>query len=395
MPNALFYQPNCGLSGDMHLGALIDLGVPADWLREQLGRLQLSVEFSLDCSTAVKMGISGTLAKVTARDQHDHRHHSTIVKLIKDAGFEPGVERRALKMFQAIAEAEAKIHNISLEQVHFHEVGAIDSIVDIVGAALAIEFFQPEYILSSAIEVGSGFVDCAHGRFPVPAPATQELLAGAPCTYGTVTGESTTPTGAAILRANVTDFLPRGAFVPQRVGYGLGQKDFEIPNVVRVVAGTYSPASNADVSLAHVKIEANIDDMTPEAFEPLSQALFQAGAVDVFFTPIVMKKGRPAQMVAALCSKSEQAAVEAALLNHSSTIGLRSFPFAKTVLDREELEIATSLGTVRVKRVIQPNGHSRWKTEHDDVVALATSAGLDYPTAKRQIDFDVRVKLDG
>ena len=381
----------------MHLSALVDLGVPPDWLQDQLNKLTLSGEYNIELSAEKKMGIAGTKARVHAKDQHDHRLHSTIVNLLQQAKLEPGVERRALAMFHAIAVAEAKIHDIDIEAVHFHEVGAIDSIVDITAAALAIEYFQPEHILCSAVEVGSGYVDCAHGRFPVPAPATQELLQGIPCTYGTVTGESTTPTGAAIVAVNVTEFLPKGAFWPEKIGYGIGHKDFEIPNVFRVALGDYQPTLSADSASTtekHVKIEANIDDMTPESFEPLAEALFQAGAVDVFYTPIVMKKGRPAQMVSALCSVNLQPQVAAALLNHSSTIGLRTFPFDKTVLEREALTLTTSIGEVRVKRVVQPNGQTRWKSEHDDVQALAQKAGIDYPSAKRLIDFEIRSQID-
>jgi uncharacterized protein (TIGR00299 family) protein len=380
----------------MHLSALVDLGVPPDWLQDQLNKLTLSGEYNIELSAEKKMGIAGTKARVHAKDQHDHRHHSTIVSLLQKANLEPGVERRALAMFHAIAVAEAKIHDIDIEAVHFHEVGAIDSIIDITAAAIAIEYFQPDHILCSAVEVGSGYVDCAHGRFPVPAPATQELLSGIPCTYGTVTGESTTPTGAAIVAVNVTEFLPKGAFSPEKIGYGIGHKDFEIPNVFRVALGEYQPITTGTSSATekHVKIEANIDDMTPEAFEPLAEALFQAGAVDIYFTPIVMKKGRPAQMVSALCAEHLQSKVSAALLNHSSTIGLRTFPFDKTVLEREALTLTTTLGEVRVKRVVQPNGQTRWKSEHDDVQALALKAGIDYPSAKRLIDFEIGTQID-
>lgn len=378
----------------MHLAALVDLGVPKDWLLGELARLALRSEFKIDLQPGNKMGISGTQVWVHAEDkQNDHRHHSTIVRIIKQAEYPSAVEARALAMFHAIAVSEAKIHDIDIEAVHFHEVGAIDSIVDIVAAALAIEYFQPEHILCSPIEVGSGYVDCAHGRFPVPAPATQELLQGAPCTYGTVSGESTTPTGAAILATNVTEFAPKGTFSMEKTGYGIGHKDFEVPNVIRVALGNYTPKATR-MPTEHVKLEANIDDMTPEAFEPLASALYSAGAVDVYFTPIIMKKSRPAQMVSVLCATHEQFEVSAALLNNSTTIGLRTFPFTKTVLPREELTLTTSLGDIRVKRVTQPNGQSRWKTEHDDVLSAANRASMDYPTAKRVIDREVTTQLD-
>ncbi len=375
----------------MHLAALVDLGVPQDWLRQVLSKLPVQAEFDLAIQDAVKMGISGTQARVTTVDSASHRHHSTIVQMIQTAQLDPGVERRALAIFQMIAEAEGKIHNVPPEKVHFHEVGAVDSIVDIVAAAACIEYFNPDVILCNPIEVGSGFVDCAHGRFPVPAPATQELLANAPCTYGGVRGESTTPTGAAIVAANVDQYQPRGIFVPHKVGYGIGHKDFEIPNVLRVAIGEYEQAgphtSNAET---HYKIEANIDDMSPEAFEPLMQSLFTAGAVDVYLTPIVMKKSRPAYCLTALCPADAKDRVAEEILNQSTTIGLRIFAFDKRVLPREQVDVTTSLGNIRVKRVTQPDGRVRWKSEHDDIVSAASKNKLDYQSAKATIDYEVR-----
>ncbi len=375
----------------MHLAALVDLGVPEAWLREQLAKLPVTSEYQLQLEAGNKMGITGTRCQVNTQDAHDHRHHSTIVKMIQAASYAPGVEQRALDIFQLIANAEGKIHNVPPDKVHFHEVGAVDSIVDIVAAALCIEHFQPDIILCNPIEVGSGFVNCAHGRFPVPAPATQELLANAPCTYGTVTGESTTPTGAAILAASVDVFTPSGVFTPKKIGYGIGHKDFEVPNVLRVAWGEYRTHTEAK---QHFKVEANIDDMSPEGFAPLMDTLFKAGAVDVYLQPIIMKKGRPAQTLVALCESEHKDAVANALLNSSSTIGLRIIGFDKWVLPREELTLSTRLGDVRVKRVTQPNGQARWKSEYADVLACAERADMDYASAKALIDFDVRQQLE-
>ena len=404
---ALFYQPSCGIAGDMHIAALIELGVPEQHLREQLNKLTLSAEFQLTLSPAAKMGINGTHAKVTTEDQHDHRHHSTIVKLITAANFTPGIEQRALGIFQAIAEAEGKIHNVTPDKVHFHEVGAIDSIVDIVAAAICIEYLQPDIILSNAIEVGSGMVDCAHGRFPVPAPATQELLAQAPCTYGGTDGECTTPTGAAILGVSVDEFLPKGIFQPEKVGYGVGYKDFAIPNVLRVVLGEYQSgdstrptgdgfsAQELELELHHYKIEANIDDMNPEAYEPLIDALFTAGAGDVYLTPIIMKKGRPAHCITALSHKDKVDAISDTLLNLSTTIGLRIVPFAKRVLSRELKQIKTRYGSVQVKEVIQPNGQKRWKAEYSDVAHIAKAQKLNFQQVNSEIMLDIAASYDG
>lgn len=391
----LYYQPGCGISGDMHLAAMIDLGVPEDHLLAELGKLNLDTEFTIDFEPGSKMGISGTLARVHAIDQQDHRHHETIVRMIRQADFSTGIEDRALKMFLLIAEAESKIHHVPVEKVHFHEVGAIDSIIDIVGAAICLEWLSIERVICQSVEVGSGYVDCAHGKFPVPAPATQEILSGVPCTYGTVSGESTTPTGAAILKATVDEFLPKGAFTPARVAYGIGHKDFEVPNVLRVVIGEMSDDPDKPEHVQeHYKIEANIDDMAAENFEPLIDDLINAGAGDVFFTPIIMKKSRPATCLSVLSDRAHVTVLADMILNRSSTIGLRIVPFSKRILPRQIKIMDTSYGQVRIKEVIQPDGRRRWKSEYEDVQSIAVSTGLDFRTVKQRIDFEIQQILE-
>ena len=376
----------------MHLAAMIDLGVPEQYLTDELAKLNLTSEFKITFESGSKMGISGTRAEVHAEDQHDHRHHDKIIKMVMSAGFSPAIEARALGIFQIIAVAEAKIHNIPIEQVHFHEVGAIDSIVDIVGAAICLEWLGVERVICNAVEVGSGYVNCAHGKFPVPAPATQEILSGVPCTYGTVSGESTTPTGAAILKASVDEYEPKSAFIPEKFGYGVGHKDFEIPNVLRIVLGE-STASQVSKSEQHYKIEANIDDMAAENFEPLIQDLMAAGAGDVFFTPIIMKKSRPATCLSVLSNQANVHALADMILNRSSTIGLRIVPFTKRILPRELKEIETSFGTVRIKEVTQPDGRKRWKSEYEDVQRIAVAKGKDFRSVKQLIDFEIMQQL--
>ncbi len=396
---ALLYQPSCGISGDMHLAAMLELGVPLELVRQELSRLPIDGQYSIDVYPAKKMGISGTGVRVGTTEQHHHRHHGDIVSMIQASGFAVGVANRALDIFERIAVAEAKIHNVPVASVHFHEVGAIDSIVDIVAAAVCLDFLAVERVYCSAVEVGSGYVACAHGRFPVPAPATQELLVGVPCSYGGVKGESTTPTGAAILAATVTHFSLPTSFAPTQTAYGIGHKDFELPNVLRVALGDATDLSCAtDPALptedsTHYKIEANIDDMAPEAFEPLLHNLFAAGAGDAWCTPIVMKKSRAATCLSVLADTSRVEALADLILNQSTTIGLRILPFRKRVLTRQELRVATSYGEVRVKRVVQPDGRRRWKSEHDDVTRLARAAGEDYQSVKQAIDFQVAERL--
>ena len=377
----------------MHLGAMVDLGVPEEALREGLARLPCAAEFVIAFRRASKFGISGTQAQVKdlghPHGDHRHRHYGDIVKMVKAAELPPAVEARALAIFERIAVAEAKIHDIPVERVHFHEVGAVDSIVDIVGAAICLDALNVERVFCDPVEVGSGFVDCAHGRLPVPAPATQEILAGVPCSYGGVRGEATTPTGAAILKASVDAFAPPARFAPSSVGYGVGVRDFDIPNVLRVALGECQTEAAAQAGAAHRKIEANIDDMSPEAYEPLIDHLLAAGASDVYVTPIVMKKSRPAISLTVLCEAERADALADMVLNRSTTIGLRVLPFEKRVLPREVQTVETRLGPVRVKVVTQPDGQRRWKSEFEDVRRLADAADLDYLQAKAAVDRDV------
>lgn len=384
----LFYQPAAGIAGDLHLAALIDLGVPLEHITAGLDRLGIKGQYSIEARPASKMGIGGTQVHVRYLDQTDHRHYSTIETMIRAAGYPPAISSRALAIFRLIAEAEAKIHRTTVEAVHFHEVGAIDALVDVVGGAIALDWLNVEHLVSNAVEVGSGQVRCAHGLLPVPAPATQEILAGVPCTYGGVAGEATTPTGAAILKAGIVEYLPHGIFRPERVGYGVGHKDFAIPNVLRIALGDYQPRATPAED-THWKLEANIDDMTPEAFEPLLQRLFAAGASDVYHTPIVMKKSRAATCLTVLADSAHRRALGDLLLNESTTIGLREVPFSKRVLPREELHLTTSLGGVRVKQVVQPDGRRRHKVEHDDVLRLAAEHGIDYRSLREKLEREI------
>lgn len=386
---ALFYQPSCGISGDMHMAAMFELGVPEPLVRSELDRLPLTGQYSIEVSRAEKMGISGTCVKVATSEQHHHRQHSDIVTMIKACGYATGIEQRALDIFERIAIAEAKIHDVPVASVHFHEVGAVDSIVDIVAAAIALDYLNVDVVYCNPVEVGAGHVNCAHGRFPVPAPATQELLAGVPCSYGGVQGESTTPTGAAILRATVTDFKAPSAFAPVVIGYGVGHKDFELPNVLRVALGEVNTASAATSTSKHYKIEANIDDMSPEAFEPLLQSLFAAGAGDAWCTPVVMKKSRSATCLSVIADSERVDALADLVLNRSTTIGLRITPFEKRILERNELVVDTSYGPIRVKQVTLPNGSTRWKSEHDDIAQHAAAENQDYLSVKKSIDFQI------
>ncbi len=372
----------------MHLGAMIDLGVPLDLVRERLARLPCAQEFAVSVHRAEKRGISGTRADVRQLvEQPPHRHYGDIQTLIRKAAYPAAIEGRALAIFARLAVAEAKIHEVPVDRVHFHEVGAVDSIVDVVAAAICLDHLGVDQVLCGAVELGGGQVNCAHGRLPVPVPATQEILRGVPCSYGGVQGESTTPTGAAILRASVDRFAVPQSFTASAIGYGIGNSDFELPNVLTLLVGELG--ARASATAVHRKIEANIDDMSPEAFEPLIDHLLSLGADDVYFTPIVMKKSRPGTCLSILCRAELQDALVEALLNRSTTIGLRVLPFVKHALPRETETVATSLGPVRIKVVTQPDGRVRWKSEYDDVRRIAQVRGADYLVTKAQIDREI------
>ena len=408
---ALLYDCPSGISGDMNLGALVDLGVPEEYVRSELARLNLGEEFKLTFAKAAKQGITGTRATVSLPAQrqrshhahsgeaHDHRDYRDIKKIIAASGFTAGVRDTTARIFSIIAEAEARIHDIVVDEVAFHEVGATDSMVDIFGAAICLDYLGVDTVLSSPLELGSGFVDCAHGRLPVPAPATLEILKGVPCLTGGVAGEATTPTGAAILKATVREFGQRFAVTPQRIGYGIGQRDFAIPNVLRVVLGEVSDRDAAAPFLSertNVEITTNIDDMSPESYEPLIERLFAVGASDVFLTPIIMKKNRPAHMISVLATQQKVEALVQVLFEESTTIGVRLHAVGKRMLPRSLVSVPTSYGEVRVK-IVQPGpkGTERWKVEYEDIKQLAIKRELPYLSVHREVDAEVREYLAG
>lgn len=377
----------------MHLGALIDVGVPDEHLVSELERLELANEFDLVVEPGKKMGITGTRVTVRLADGIDkpHRHLATIKGILQRAGYSARVEELALTMFNMIAVAEAKIHGTSIDAIHFHEVGATDSIVDIAGAAIGIAYLDVDVVFCSPVELGSGMVRCEHGLMPVPAPATAEILTHAPCHYGGVDGEATTPTGAAILATAVDRFESPRDFTPSSVGYGIGQKDFAVPNALRLTLGELRD-SETELPLeteTNIEVECNIDDMTPEAFGPLTESLFSNGAKDVFLTPIVMKKSRPGTKLSLLVDEASLDAVLAELFAGSTTIGARMRQVTKRMLPREEQTVTTSMGDIRVKIVTLPGGSRRWKPEHDDIAAIAQRQRTDYLTTKAALSREV------
>lgn len=405
----LYYDCFAGISGDMNLGAMIDLGVDPDYLKSELKKLNIDEEFELEITRELKMGITGTKlsvllkhahhphdehklgnsstdhghshhdAKSTSNKKHihTHQHHAPhrnvadIEKIIDGSELPENVKITSKKIFMHVALAEAKVHSKPLNEIHFHEVGATDSIVDIVGAAICYHRLGVEHIMSRPIELGGGFVKCAHGVMPVPAPATAEIVQNIPTTLGAVNSEATTPTGAAILKTLVSEFTTSPQLTLLKTAYGIGHRDTEIPNVLRVYLAETNDTRPTQTRAA--LIECNIDDMNPELYSYLMDQLFENGANDVHYTPITMKKNRPGIQVTVLCDPADEQALVDCLLTESSTIGVKRSIIQKTVLQREALEIETAYGLINVKKVWLPNGSTRLKPEYDDVRRIATS----------------------
>jgi uncharacterized protein (TIGR00299 family) protein len=357
-----------GVSGDMLLGALADAGADAGEIRGHLGRLGVE-GLAVGFEKTSRRGIAATRLTVQAPDEKQHRHLSHIEKIIGAAGFAPRVEERSLAVFRRLGEAEAAIHGVPVEKVHFHEVGAMDSIVDIVGTCVALELLDIDEIHCSALNTGSGTVDCDHGTLPVPAPATAALLAGKPVYARGPAVELTTPTGAAVVAALAAGFGPMPPMRLTAIGYGAGGRDFpEHANVLRVLVGERSGAAEANsVSV----IEANIDDLSPQVLAYASERLLEEGALDVSLQPLLMKKGRPGTLLRVIARPEDQETLAQLVFDETSTLGLRIYPAERRVQAREMVEVETPHGKVRVK--VAETGS--FAPEYEDCRRLAAATG--------------------
>jgi uncharacterized protein (TIGR00299 family) protein len=355
----LYLDSFAGISGDMFLGALLDLGISEDMLRRELSKLQLP-GYQISSRRVIKQNISATKFDVIEehppsprlRKTGEHRSYSDIVAMIEKRALSSGVKERAQRVFRRIGEAEAKIHGIPLEKVHFHEIGAVDSIVDIVGACIAVEALGVDEIQASPPRLGSGFVETAHGRFPVPAPATLELLKGIPVQSSPDTVELVTPTGAALLAEFCAKFGPMPAMSIEKIGYGAGSRDLDkAPNVLRAVLGVASIAStrSADETDAVAVIETNIDDMNPQLFGDVMERLLEAGALEVFLTPVQMKKNRPGTLLTVLCERNRVDALAELLLTDTTSFGVRVHEAQRRKLARKIVTVKTRFGDIEVK----------------------------------------------
>ena len=354
----------------MTLAALLDLGLPQEKLREELAKLGVG-NFSLEIFKGSRSGLAALGLEVKAGPQEEHhRHFSDIRKMIETSTLEQRVKETSLAIFQRLAEAEAKVHGQRLEEVHFHEVGAVDSIVDIVGTAIGIDHFSPERIVSSELPMGKGFVQCQHGRLPVPAPATLEILKGYPIKNADVEGELVTPTGAAIVAALSSGVDAWTNMKIDRIGYGMGKREFpDRPNLLRLIFGETFEAYRSDRVAV---LEANIDDMNPEFYDFLMERLFEHGALDVSLSPLLMKKNRPGTLLRVIVEEKDADGLSEVILRESTTLGVRSYPVSRRKLPREISEVETKYGRVRVK----VSGELRFQPEYEDCKRIALEKGV-------------------
>ena len=416
---ALYYDCFSGLSGDMNLGAMIDLGVDFNYLKTELSKLGLDKEFKITEKRADKHGIFGTKVDVIDlneihHDHHDHhvhhdhlehhehhdhhehdherlRDYKEIKGIIESSGLSERVKRDSIKVFHIIAEAEAKIHGKSIDDVHFHEVGAIDSIVDIVGAAICLEALDVGAVYASTVEVGSGFVKCAHGLMPIPAPATAEILTGVPIKSDVKKFEMTTPTGAAILKAFVSLYTDSKSFTAEKIGYGLGTRDMAEPNLVRVfLFEADDMQSDVEREDSQWILETNIDDMSSELLVYAEEKLFEMGALDVYKTPIIMKKGRPAIKLTILAWQKDIKAIQRAVFTETTSIGMRMYPVEKVKIVRKYEVYETSLGPISLKKAYFEDQLVNVKPEYEQIKKIALETGQSIKDVYKRIEAEIQ-----
>jgi uncharacterized protein (TIGR00299 family) protein len=370
----LYFDCFAGASGDMILGALVGVGVEPRALLENLSLLGVE-GYEVGFETVDRSGISATRAMVRTRHEHAHRHLGDILKIIYDSRLSDKVKDRAARIFSRLAEAEARVHNVPVEQIHFHEVGALDAIIDVVGAAIGFDLLGVERFASSALHVGSGIVEMAHGRFPVPPPAVAELLKDAPVYSTDIVGELVTPTGAAIISSVCDEFGKLPLMKIERTGYGAGSREYEnFPNALRLILG--DDEKHAIEAERLLMIETNIDDMSPQFFGYLMDKAFELGALDCYFTPVQMKKNRPAVLVSILCQTNQREAMQNLLFSETTTLGVRSYEVERRALERETVRVETPYGQIDVK-VASINGRVvNQMPEYEQCRAAAERAGV-------------------
>ncbi len=379
-----YFDCFAGISGDMTLGALVDAGADFDALKCGLEKLHIH-EFELTREQVTKRGIAS--CDVTVHTHHHHHHddhhghshehshgrsYTDIKHIISESALSERVKRDSIAIFATLGEAEARIHGTTIDKIHFHEVGAVDAIVDIVGVCICLELLGIDKIYCSPVPTFSGMVEIAHGKFPLPAPATMEILAsrGVPWRELGIEGEIVTPTGAAIVATLAEGFGPMPAMSINATGYGSGKRDFGIPNVLRVVVGE-SDADTSSEAVDVVIIETNIDDLSPQVYEVVMERLFEVGALDVYLTPVIMKKCRPGTLLSVICEASLIDAVSAVIFEETTSIGVRIDERKRICLHREIKTVETEYGSISLKIAHRDNQALNIQPEYEECKAAA------------------------
>lgn len=368
-----------GISGDMTLGALVDLGVDLAAIQKGIDSLGLP-SCQLVTEEVKRHGFRATNLTVQHEPEHAHRHLHHITDMIDSSSLTANQKQLAKDIFTRLAEAEAKVHGSTLKKVHFHEVGAVDSIADIVGAAIGFDLLGVDAVVCSPVPTGHGFIKIAHGRVSVPAPATAELLKGIPLAACDIEAELTTPTGAAIVKTLAKGFGPLPAMTIREIGIGAGDKEFtEQGNVLRIIVGeaeTLAMATEATTTDQVEILETNLDDTTGEVVGHTVKALLAAGALDVYTTPIQMKKNRPATKLTVLCEAGAKPAMEAIVFRETTTLGIRHWSARRAILQRKPESVDTTWGPVAGKRIVSPDGSVRFSPEYDACARVADEASV-------------------
>jgi hypothetical protein len=395
----LYFDCFAGASGNMILGALVALGVDESELIEQIRRLDVS-DFGVEFKTVDRSGISAVHADVKVPHERAHRHLHNIEKIIGDSRLSETVKKRAIAIFTRLAEAEAKIHGIDVRKVHFHEVGAMDAIIDVVGACIGFEMLGIEKFVCSKIHVGSGFAQMAHGKFPIPPPAVAELLKNAPVYSTEIEGELITPTGAAIISTVCREFGQLPEMKIERAAYGAGTREYKgFPNALRLILGesgqrsavSGQPETEEQASRLRPKtenlilLETNIDDLSPQILGFVMERAFEIGAADCWFTPIQMKKNRPATMLSILCAKDKKEALAEMLFRETTTIGLRVRETERICLARRIEKIETKFGEIDVKIAGLDGEILNAKPEFEQLRAIAARENLPLREVEAQV----------
>jgi len=361
-----------GISGDMILAALIDAGLSADHLRQALAGLPVT-GWELETNRIKRGGIAASRVEVVVREDQPQRHLDQILNILSSARLETDIVKTAGEVFTRLARAEARVHGMELSEIHFHEVGAVDAIVDVVGALVGLKLLKIARVFASPLPLGTGSVTCQHGVLPVPAPATLELLKDVPVRRSEIAGELVTPTGAAIITTLAEGFGSSPPLRLEKVGYGAGRRDLEgMPNLLRILIGTTREGIETDSTTV---LECNLDDMSPEFCGPLVETLLREGARDAFLTPVIMKKGRPGVMLTVLSPPEGIDTLSRVIFQHTTTLGIRSFETIRQKLPRRLVQVETPWGSVRIK-VTEFDGRERAMPEYEDCLRVSQQQSL-------------------